>query len=568
LLASAQNLAEADSLINLLQFAENEEKKAQLYLRIARRSLPEDAVSYSLLALKIAEKIDNQILMASAYEELSLVQRNYGNIGIAFDYSFKALKIYQERDNTILIAGMNEHIGSHYLYDKNYPKAKSYLNDALAEYEKIKDTLDIILISINLGEAYRVSGDLDSAIIYFDKSLLLEKYLDDELIYAYAIGNLGLVHSAQNKIDTALTELTDATEILDYAASYYKSEIGKIYIDLGRSIEGEQLLLESLGVATDEGLKEQIRDISKILSEYYEESGQIGPALSYRKQYEDYNDSLLNIDNVRKIESLRADYEIDQKQKEVLLLNQINRNQRTIGYLLGGGTLLLFGFSYILYRSNRRIQRSNITLSEQKETIAKREEEKALLLKELNHRVKNNLQMIASLLNLQSSQIHDTEAVQALEAGKLRVEALSLIHQKLYSKDHHTTIAIKEYLEELVMNLTHVYNDNITPRLDIEDIHLNIDIAIPLGLIVNELVINALKYAYHDVKEPELSVTFKTTTSGRVLTVADNGKGLVDKDAHKEDSFGLRLTKSLSEQIDAHLIFINGNGCKWQLTLT
>lgn len=571
-LALGQDLEIADSLKRHINDPMSIEQRIALYLDISQKELPDEALRFAQMALELAKENNLQLLIAESYEELSLIERNFGNIPLAFNYSFEALTIYQALERQDLIAGMNEQIGTHYSFDKNFQKAEKYLSLALKNYENLKDTQDIIMVSINLGETYRMDGKLDSAEYFFEKCLLLEKTNRDELIYAYALGNLGLVHSAKHLNGSAKDELSEATEILErlgdsYAASYYKSEIGKIYIEEENYKNGEALLKESLSVAEKDGLKEQIRDISKILSEYYELIGQPIPALSFRKQYENYNDSLLNIDNVRRIESLRADYEIDQKQKEVLLLNRINKNQKTIAYLLGLGSLVFIGFSFMLYRSNQKMNKANDILKEQKEVISTREEEKALLLKELNHRVKNNLQMIASLLNLQSSQVQDKEAAQALEAGKLRVEALSLIHQKLYSKDHHTTIAIKDYLDELVRNLVHVYNTDIQPIIDIDDIDLNIDRAIPLGLIVNELVINALKYAYKDVSQPILHVSFKSKEDLKVLTVADNGTGLMNVSSQNEDSFGLRLTKSLSDQIDGNLIFINEQGCKWQLTL-
>lgn len=571
-LAQSQNIELADSLKNLESKSMSIDKKINLYIDIAQHDLHEEGLRYAKKAAELAQNQGLKILEAKAYEEISLIERTYGNITSAFNYSFDALRIYQELDMTDRVAGMNEQIGTHYSFDKNFKKAQEYLSIALNNYKNLQDTQDIILVSINLGETYRMNGVLDSAEYYFLESLRLEKSNQDELIYAYSIGNLGLVHSAQGLIDSATIELREATKILEklgdpYAASYYKSEIGKIYVNVGKPQKGEKLLLESLEVANKEGLKEQIRDISKILSEYYESTGQVTSALNFRKQYEDYNDSLLNIDNVRQIESLRADYQIDQKQKEVQLLNEINKNQKTINYLLTFGVLGFLGLSSMLYRSIKKVNKANLILTKQKEVISKREEEKALLLKELNHRVKNNLQMIASLLNLQSSQVADKEAAQALEAGKMRVEALSLIHQKLYSKDHHTTIGIQSYLDELVRNLIHIYGINITLNINIDDVPLGIDVAIPLGLIVNELVINALKYAYKNVEDPKLEVSFKSSINSKVLIVADNGLGLQDFSDQKEESFGLRLTKSLADQIEGNLIFINDNGCKWKLTL-
>ena len=175
--------------------------------------------------------------------------------------------------------------------------------------------------------------------------------------------------------------------------------------------------------------------------------------------------------------------------------------------------------------------------------------------------------MIASLLNLQSNQIEDKEASKALESGKMRVEALSLIHQKLYSKDHHTTIKVKEYLDELIKNLVFTFKPEVEVSTNIQDLAMDIDKAIPLGLVINELCTNALKYAFNgSSNSPSLLVHLVQKDDNYDLTISDNGAG-IDQSKDKKQSFGLRLVHSLAEQMDANILQINKNGCTWQITI-
>src|SRR5690606_1197403 len=154
------------------------------------------------------------------------------------------------------------------------------------------------------------------------------------------------------------------------------------------------------------------------------------------------------------------------------------------------GVFSLIIFMCLLYSGNKKIKKINKELSYQKDIISKREKEKALLLRELNHRVKNNLQMISSLLSLQSRELNGHPAKEAIISGKYRVEALSLVHRKLYQEGLDTKIKIKEYVEELVLSLFHGYNTKFKPKFKIANISVGIDIAVPLALIINELTTN------------------------------------------------------------------------------
>ena len=564
----SRDVLKADSLIQLLKNDISKIERAELLLSISRIVKIDTAMTYANQALLLAEELENDILKARIYEEQSLIQRKLGNTVQAFEHSFLALDIYENSKKEKRVALLNEQIGSHYLYEKNFDKAIYHYRIAL---EKNEDSTDVALIAINLGEAFRISERLDSAAFYFKLALDIRDVGNKELIHAYAIGNLGLVHSAQGITEIALSELETALDVLTnlgdhYAASYYKSEIGKIYTNIGRETEGEQLLLESLATANEIGLKEQIKDISKILAEFYERKQVYAKALAYRKQYEVYADSLQNLDNVRKIEGLRADQAIEQKQKEVEYLDQINESTKRLNTVFGLGLFGVSILSFLLFSSYRKIQKTNRDLEIQKKVVEKREVEKGLLLRELNHRVKNNLQMVASLLNLQSNQIVDEEASKALASGKMRVEALSLIHQKLYSKDHHTTIKIKEYLEELVQNLAYTFNPEVQAEIRIEDVDMDIDKAIPLGLIINELCTNALKYAFVDHNDPTLTVQLEKHEKELNLLVKDNGQGFINKE-NNQQSFGLRLVHSLIDQMDASITQENNSGCQWNIMI-
>ena len=354
----------ADSLIQLLDQKLNDKDKAEILLKISRFVEIDSATYYTNSALDLAEELSDKLLKARILEEKSLIERKLGNTVAAFQHSFMALDIYQDLGLSKRVALLNEQIGSHYLYDKNYKKAIHHLKIAIDGTNTFGDTIDIALIAINLGEAYRVSEQFDSAAYYFQLALDYDKIRKHHLIFAYGMGNLGLVNSAKGETNIALRQLDSALNILtdlgdDYAASYYKSEIGKIYVNEGKETEGEKILLESLETSESIGLKEQIKDISKILSEHYERKGSFQKALIYRKQYESFADSLQNLDNVRQIESLRADQAINQKQQELEYLDQINSSTKKLNLALGIGLFGLTTLSILLYTNFQRLRQSH-----------------------------------------------------------------------------------------------------------------------------------------------------------------------------------------------------------------
>jgi PAS domain S-box-containing protein len=196
--------------------------------------------------------------------------------------------------------------------------------------------------------------------------------------------------------------------------------------------------------------------------------------------------------------------------------------------------------------------------------------EKEILLKEIHHRVKNNMQIISSLLNLQKEYVEEEEAVNVLQESQNRVKTMSLIHEKLYQSNDIAHINIAEYIENLVNDLFYSYaikRENIKSVLDINEIKLNIETALPCGLIISELVSNTLKYAFPNDKKGELKVSLVRKGEGFLLIIEDNGVGLPeDIDFKNTDSLGMQLVINLVEQLEGEITLDNSNGSKFLIT--
>jgi two-component sensor histidine kinase len=177
--------------------------------------------------------------------------------------------------------------------------------------------------------------------------------------------------------------------------------------------------------------------------------------------------------------------------------------------------------------------------------------EKELLLREIHHRVKNNIQIMSSLLSIQSKYIDDHRVLELFKDYQNRIRSLALVHEKLYMSGNLANIDFRNYVISLTDNMVRTLgiSRNITINIDIENILLNTDTAIPCGLIINELVSNSFKYAFPDGREGRITIALKKMDDEFILTVGDNGIGIDDgADISKLNTLGLGLVFNLVEK--------------------
>ncbi|MCS3796484.1 histidine kinase dimerization/phosphoacceptor domain -containing protein [Niastella sp. OAS944] len=285
-------------------------------------------------------------------------------------------------------------------------------------------------------------------------------------------------------------------------------------------------------------------------------------------------DSLTKEQNIQALStaSAKKDKDILLKQQRLELLSKQDQLKQaklqTANWLKDVtlvGILLLFIILGLLYNQYRVKQRNNQEISIKNLTLEHLLEEKEWLLKEVHHRVKNNLHTIMSLLQSQSAYLKD-DALKAVQNSQHRVYAMSLIHQKLYQNENSTNIDMMLYLPELLQYLRDGFDikHQIQITTDIRDIHLDISKAIPVGLILNEAVTNAIKYAFPGGRRGEITIGMERVADKRIrLCIADNGIGIPDNwNKMQRDSLGLRLMKGLSDDVRGDFSIDNSYGTK------
>jgi two-component system, sensor histidine kinase PdtaS len=289
------------------------------------------------------------------------------------------------------------------------------------------------------------------------------------------------------------------------------------------------------------------------------------------KLYTQLLDSNFRVSKLRQAEELQVKYLTEEKENQITVLNQkenlekanvkqanLVRNVTIIGII---GVLIIAG---LLYRQNTLKQKNNNVITHKNEQLQHLLTEKEWLLKEIHHRVKNNLQIVMSLLNSQSAYLENDAALTAIHDSQHRVHAMSLIHQKLYNSENVSSINMSSYIRELVTYLRDSFDTGQRVRfeLNIEPLEMDVSQAVPLGLILNEAITNSLKYAFPSDMDGMINISLsRTTTNHYLLSISDNGVGMPDHfTGKKPGSLGMSLMAGLSEDLDGNFTVENNNG--------
>lgn len=242
------------------------------------------------------------------------------------------------------------------------------------------------------------------------------------------------------------------------------------------------------------------------------------------------------------------------------------------------GEYFWIGDSHTIYRNREGIPQFIIGSLRNISGIKNREKklrqivkEKNVLLKEVHHRVKNNLQIIASMLNLQSGYFKNPDFTRIVQNTKNRIESILIVYESLYQSDNFESINFVRFIQKLIRNVFrsyHVDPRRITNIVDVEDVNISLDQSIPITLIINEVVSNSLKYAFPGNKEGKISIKFRHHPNFNILTISDNGIGIKESvDLNEPKTFGLQLISILSKQIDGQLSLNRKLGTKYILKI-
>ena len=498
--------------------------------------------------LKIAEDNHEPEMISQLLNNMAEV---YSDAGRSIDFTLpfyqRALKYEIEISNWQYVAMIYSNIAKEYAMAGNKEEAEKAVRQAIDNLNKKNDGGYVFAtVSADIGEMYLNMGNYSMAEKYLQTSYRILDRLeikDNSLISLSALCRLYL---AKNEIEKAASFATKLVML----AKLYKTKLF-------------------------------LRDGYKVLVEIAKKNKRPEEALLFYEQYKNWNDSLFNqskeegiaaLENRMKSkqEELYFQYETALKSEENKALQKSNNylRKQAIAALIVAALFLLGGI--LLNKGYANSRKRNEVLEKQKELIEKHSEEKDTLLREINHRVKNNLQVISSLLNLQANSITDATAIEALRDSYERVKAISLIQQQLYSIDNFTSVQPQEYITSLFVDLKLVYNAkniNLIYTTDMVKTELDMQSAVPFGLIVNEVFTNALKYAFVEKTAGTIWAEFIDESDKEYrLVIKDDGVGLpIGLDTENTTSLGLRIIKELTRQLRGSFEFSSEGGTRFEL---
>lgn len=422
----------------------------------------------------------------------------------------------------------------------------------------------------NIANLYKESRAYDSAMVYYQHSLALKRKIDDRSGIASTYNNMGEVMLAMNRLDEAEQFFLESLEMKRQSGNrasevFTQNNLARLALLRKDFIKTAQHLDLTEHQAQELGLLDELRTNYELRIALLKEMDRAADAFRYSEQLMIIKDSLLNREKAEALAGIQIAYEVKERDQQIDLLEKesalhesqiAERNAWVFGLSLASvlSTIIIA----LVYWHWRREHRN-------KENIK-------TLLRELHHRVKNNLQMLSSVLGLYAQQLTDEQALQAVKSSEGRVNAMALIHRKLYERsDEARSIDIKDYITELITYLVHAYGyheKEMQLDLQLEPVQVDIDKAIPVGLIINELISNAFKHAYVDHPSPGLAVGLKQEGKGALsIDIRDNGYGHRPAAETRGDSFGLKLVNMLMSQLRGKYEVRTQQGTRYILTI-
>ncbi len=543
------------------------------------------SLQYFGKALQLRKELKDKKGTAEVQNEMGIVHKNLGEFAAALDYYFKALKIRKAINDEKGIAGTLNNIGVVHKIQGDAVQALEFYFESLKIREAVNDRSGIAGSYNNIGVVYRYQKKYEEALAYFEKALAIRNEMGDKRNASFTLNNIGLIHKHQGDFETALEyyfkSLKIKTDIGDkFGLVSAHINIAEVHKDWGDVSTAENYYLEGLVIAEEIGAKEYTLNIYQDLGQLYMTIGDYKKANEYTLQYASVKDSIVNEENSRAIAEMQAKYNNESQQREILLLkkdkelkeSEAERNA-TIRNSLVISFFLVLIVVIILYRSMRFARKSKVELEEKnkelQETLISKEE-KEVMLKEIHHRVKNNLQVINSLIRLQSTKVDDDAKVMELfQECQNRVKSMALLHEELYQTKDLANVNVDNYLTTLIRGLVDTYsvNTKINLNTNITITTLGVDTLIPVGLVVNEIISNSLKHAFNGVAEGNIDVTLKAVGEKQYqLQISDNGKGFdADFSLEHSETLGIELIKTLVDQLDGTLELPEGKGVAYNI---
>jgi two-component sensor histidine kinase len=536
------------------------EKKGRMFANLMQL---DSAAYYFDKAMVAYQSIGNKRGQATTSFKIAWVKKRLGDLEAAMQSDLHGLQLMEELDNKLGIASALGRVSEDLMRQGQLTEALEYAKNAISISEENDLEGELFYALRAAGDACIAAGNNEEAYTYYNQAYELANKLNlNSADKADIINCRGNAYKRQGKYEEALRDykqcLIWGTESNYPAAiSTATGNLGEINLLLGNYAEAlpYQLKTIKLQESTDDlsNLSENYRHASTI----YSQLGDYKTALAYEIKSRDTYEQMLSKESDMAVSELKTKYETEKKEATIKIQQQELAQRNLILALSVGVGVLLTGLLFFLFRSYKQRTAANKLLSA-------KNAENELLLKEIHHRVKNNLEVVSGLLFLQSTQVEDEKVKDAMLEGQNRVKSIGILHRKLYQGDNLGAVDMKDYFLNLSENILDTFgaSDRVNIQCAMDQLDLDIDRAVPLGLIVNELLTNTMKYAFPDGRTGNVRISLKQEAQNNWhLEVEDDGVG--KENVVQGSGFGRQLIALLTTQLNGTMREEISNGTKF-----
>ena len=525
------------------------------------------SISDSLLSLVFSNdkvKEDPQ-LYAKAITTRGIAEYKKMNFEKAISSHYEAIAIREkEKDPSI---SYNYHLIGLNLMARERPEEalKNYLK---AEQLGIHRKQPNAKLSQRIAHAYKRVDDFEKSEGYFLKSIEEAKQIKSQLIEGTSLSRLADLYSIQGKHQKAI-------ELLEQSLVLREGKMGSAHkINLHHGFAVNQLALgdtksartnanKAYDIAKQINSRGYQQTVLRTLVDIDKKEGEKDSSIFHYEALLTARDSFFNLENANNFHELYTKLELGEKERAILkkevIIQKENRTKNRLYMTVCFLTILSLMGGWLIRNKIKHEKK----ITEQNKIIKTALAEKDVLLKEIHHRVKNNLQIVSSLLGMQSLSIKDESVKTAITESRSRVHSMSLIHQNLYKKEKFSGIEMKPYIDQLCSNLINTYHfeeKEIILKTNVsKELWLDVETVVPLGLIINELITNSLKHAFDNRETGTITTNLNIENKILVLNVRDNGVGF-NQEKNQQNTFGHSLIESFRHKLDASLSIENNNG--------
>jgi two-component sensor histidine kinase len=556
---------------------------------VHRRQGNLDLAENGFLDVLNLQKVQGERYLQTTYYTLMDINVYRGDYNKALAYGIACVQYIDHTGDSTVAPDAYEKLGTIYSQLMDPGRSIEWYKKALFQHEKNTDKEHACRVNYFLTKELIKTGRTQEAIAILNRSM--KSYPPKELLNRELMaGAFADCYAALKQYPRAekyykqMIYLENRTRSGNQISAMAYYSIGKFYHEREKYQQSAGFLDTALKVTPGRTPVSIVKDIHFMLFKTDSVLNRYEQAMHHLRTYQILNDSIFNATRIKQLEELQVRYETNQKEKDIQSLrrqSQLQQKQIEQSNLLKrvtfGSIILLILLLLLSVNRYRLKQRSMRQLGIQQKEITDKNislqrlvKEKEWLVKEVHHRVKNNLQIVMSLLNTQSNFLESEAALAAIRDSAHRMQSISLIHQKLYQSEYLSLVNMPSYIHELVHYLEDSYRGvrRIYFDMHIAPIDLDVSQAVPMGLILSEAVTNAIKYAFPDDRAGCITISLDYVGPEHLLLViSDNGAGLPDGiDFAAGKSLGVRLIQTFSAQLEGELHIESKDGLTIRLT--